>query len=270
MTTVLIRTAAILGWLFALVPACTADPPAGPTTSSRPATTTAPAVSPQLDCILDQLEKQGDKIKDLTADLRHDLYQSIVEDRQIKLGQIMFKRIPGKRSARFMVRFDQLIQDDLRLKQKEWFCFDGQWLREIRQRTKTVIDRQVVQPGKTVDVFKIDGPFPLPFGQSKADILKSFDVKLIPPTKKDPPNTDHLLLIPKPGTKLAKEYARLQFWVDRTRHLSTRIVADDRHNAVTTVEFKNIKINTGIDDKTLWPAKPAGYSYTREPLAPQP
>jgi outer membrane lipoprotein-sorting protein len=234
------------------------------------AQTTAPAtqpITPQVDQILTRLEKAGDAIKDLQAGVHHELYQIIPDDRQTKLGFIRFRAAAGKNDARFMISFDTLIHEDLKLRQKEWFCFNGKWFREIREQTKTAIDREVVAPDEKVDPFKLgEGPFPLPFGQKKADILKNFNVTWVKPEKIDPPATDHLILIPKPESRYVKKYEKLEFWVDQKLNLPIRIGSRDRHSNIITVNFKDIKINTGIPDNQLWIEIPEGYGYQKEPL----
>ncbi len=240
----------------------TTAPASQPTTAAAQA-----AVSPEVDQILTRQEKASDAIKDLQADIRHELYQVIPDDRQVKLGFIRYRAAGKRQNARFMVSFDTLIHEDLKVNQKEWFCFDGRWWREIREQTKTAIDHEVVAPDEKIDSFKLEeSPLPLPFGQKKADILKNFNVTLIKPEKSDPADTDHLLLIPKPGGKFVKQYERLEFWIDRKLNLPIRIVAADRHANVTTDDFKNLKINTGIPEKQLWIDIPEGYGYEKVPL----
>ncbi len=238
--------------------------------TSAPATTSAPAYDSRVIAILDRLEKAGKKIKDLQANVRHELYQMIPDDRQTKLGLIRYRAANGKSNAKFMIFFDTLIHDNLKLHRKEWFCFDGHWLREIRQQTKTVIDREIVAPDEKIDPFKLgEGPFPLPFGQSKEKILKNFDVKLKPARKDDPPNTSHLVLTPKPESRFRKKYKKLEFWIDNKLNLPIKVLALDRHSNQITAWFSKIKINKGIKDDKLWVPIPKGYAYQKEPLTKQ-
>ncbi|MFA5864289.1 MAG: hypothetical protein WC975_06335 [Phycisphaerae bacterium] len=234
--------------------------------TSQPAATQA-AISPQVDTILDRLEKAGDAIKDLGANVNHELYQIIPDDRQVKRGLIRYRAAANGKNARFMIYFDTLIHEDLKINQKEWFCFDGRWLREIREQTRTAIDREVVAPDEKVDPFKLgEGPFPLPFGQKKADILRNFNVTWVKPEQTDPPASDHLILIPKPQTKFTKRYEKLEFWVDKKLNLPARIVSRDRHSNIITANFKDLKTNTGIPNNQLWIDVPKDYGHQVEPL----
>jgi hypothetical protein len=237
--------------------------------TSQPATqpTSKPATDPKVEAILDRLEKAGDNIKDLKAKVQHELYQIIPDDRQIKLGMLAYRAAVGDQDAKFMIHFDTMIHDELKLLKKEWFCFDGKWFREIREQTRGVIDREVVAPGEKFDPFKLgEGPFPLPFGQKKAEILKEFKVTLIPPTKDDPAKTDHLLMIPLETGKFHKKYKQVEFWVDQKGALPVKMVSEDRHSNIITATFKDIELNTNIPDEVLWVPAPPDYSYTREPL----
>jgi len=209
----------------------------------------------------------GDTIKDLQANVEQELYQIIPDDRQIKKGLIRYRTASGGKPAKFLAHFDVLIHEDLKLKQNDWLCFDGRWFREIRENNKAAIDREIVAPGEKVNPFKMgEGPFLLPIGQKKSEILDNFHVTLIPPDKKDPSGTDHLLLVPKPGSKFVKKYEKVEFWVDRKLNLPIKIFSRDKHSNLMTCVFKDVKVDSGIPDRELWVEVPAGYSYTREPL----
>jgi outer membrane lipoprotein-sorting protein len=252
----------------ATMPAAT-QPSSAPATT-QPATTSAPAAvaaDPKVDAILDRLEKEGKDIKDLTANVNQELYQIIPDDRQTKRGVVRYRAARNGQDPKFMIYFDTLIHDDLKLNQKEWFCFDGKWFREIREQTKGAIDREVVADGEKFDAFKLgEGPFPLPFGQKKSEILKEFDVTLAARAKDDPADTDHLVMVPKKNGKFVKKYKKLEFWVERKDSLPVRVVSHDTHSNIITANFSEIKINTGIADRELWIDVPGDYSYTKEKL----
>ncbi len=235
---------------------------------TRPATTQeVKSVDPKVDAILDRLENSGKGIRDLTAKVTHELYQIIPDDRQTKSGIVRYRSAQNGQEPKFMIHFDTLVHDDLKLNQKEWFCFDGKWLREIREHTRSAIDREVVAADEKFDAFKLgEGPFPLPFGQKKSEILKEFDVTLAKPDKDDPAETDHLILVPKKDSRFVKKYKKLEFWVERKRALPVRVISHDTHSNIITANFKEIQINTGIPESQLWIEVPGNYSYTKERL----
>ncbi len=221
----------------------------------------------QINDVLDKLERAGAQIKTLQANVKHELYQMIPDDRQTKLGFIRYRAATDGKNARFMIFFDTLIHDNLKLHRKEYFCFNGYWLREIREQTKTVIDREIVSPDEKINPFKLgEGPFPLPFGQSKKEILDNFDVKLVHNDEHSIANTIHLILIPKAKSKFNKKYKRIEFWIDNKLNLPVKVVALDRHSNLITVRFDKIKVNIKLTDNQLWVPVPKGYAYQKEPI----
>lgn len=230
----------------------------------------------KIDKILSQLEEKGKEIKTLKAKLIHQIYQIIPDDKQKKVGYLLFKAAntdntadtsnaaDEKKNAKFMVHFHTIIHDDMEFKRNEWYCFDGKWLREIRESTKMVIDRQIRLPEEEKSPFKLGkGPFPLPFGQSKEDILDNFKITL---EETDTPNSDKIKLEPKKGTDFDRKYKYIRLWIDRTLKLPVKIEALDRHSNLITTVFEDIKINEKIPDSKLWLDIPKGYSYQKELL----
>src|SRR5208282_426281 len=72
---------------------------------------------------------------------------------------------------------------------------DRDYLKKHENRT------QVLKPGQKLDLFKLgEGPFPLPLGQKREDVLKLFDVAKVDLAPGDPAGTVHLCLTPKDGT----------------------------------------------------------------------
>jgi len=250
-------------------------------TGSAPADTQS-AVSKEVETILDELERAGKDIKTLQADIRHEFCEIVADEKQTKPGFVRYKAATRRLPARFMVHYYKLISEDtvtgekMAFKRLGWFCFNGRWLREIHgPPVKSVTDREVVKPGEPIDPFELGkGPFPLPFGQKKSRMMKNFEISLLKKGKdkkaktenKDRDNTDHLRLIPRKGTQLAKDHKRIELWIDRKIHLPLCILAEDNRKNITTVWFRNIKINLPLKDSDLWLPRPKGYSYSKEPL----
>lgn len=218
------------------------------------APSSAPAgVDPMVNHILDRLERRGDQIKDIETPIKFTKLDLVLEDKQVFEGILRFKQ--DKPNPRFFIRFDKFTQEGITRDKKEWHIFDGQWYIEARENTSTIVKRQIVRPGEEVNVFRIgQGPFPLPFGQKKAEILNYFDVKMLPPVAKDPPNTLHLECIPKSGTDMADKYGSVHFYIDPKLDLpvSVRTVEKGENNEVSA-EFPadKIRLNTGMAGSEL-------------------
>ncbi|MBP7936675.1 MAG: hypothetical protein KA354_18690 [Phycisphaerae bacterium] len=169
-----------------------------------------------------------------------------LDETQEYKGILRFKQ--AKPNPRFFIRFDEHKQDKVVKKKKQWHVFDGQWYIETRDDSNVITKRQMVRPGEALEVFKLGrGPFPLPFGQKKADILKLFSVALARPGPKDPPQTDHLACTPLPNTDLAKKYATVHLYIDRALDLPIRVQTVEKEEEKEIIaSFSSIRLNTGM------------------------
>ena len=233
-------------------------------------------LSPEIDGILTRLEKKGDDIHDLRCKLQYRIDDKVNLDMLTKYGTIRFKR--AQPHDVFLINFDRLIQDEQETKMKEWYLFKDRWLWEAKERSKTIIKREVVAEGEKIDLFDVEtAPFPVPFGQKKEHINKTFVVSLVPPAAGDPENADHLVCVPKPGTNLAHDFSRLEFWVSRASNLPVRIVSTEVNDEakvirITTATFEGVEIDAGLGDKDFAnPPDWKNYTVNTEPLAkPEP
>ncbi len=243
--------------------------------TSAPALSTQPAGKPssgntKVDAILDRLEVKGRAIKGLSCKL---IYQFVtvmpVEDRQTKEGELLFAR--GEPNSRFYIHFKKLIADGIVKETGEYWSFDGQWLVERNDLTKKIIKREVAKPGERQDPFKIGkGPFPLPFGQKREDILSNFKVTLADFTLGDPRNSDHLHCVPVPNTPLADKYSRVEIYVDRTLELPVRVVSERLSDSNRIeVDFKDIDLQEAPAGSRFRVEEPKDYDVTVEPLSPE-
>jgi len=217
--------------------------------AQAPATQTAPAqakLDPATEKILDRLEARGQEIKDIEATLVFVKEDPVFQSTEKFEGVLFFKE--DKPNPRFLIRFDKSNQNGRATNLKEWHVFDGRWYVEAREKTKTIVKHEVLRPGENREVFRLgQGPFPLPFGQKKVDILQHFVVKLIAPAPKDPPDSDHLELAPLPRTEMDKKYEKVHFFIDRRQALPVRVqtVEKESGNEITAT-FSNGKLNTGM------------------------
>jgi len=220
--------------------------------------------NPKIDQILERLETAGQTVKDLRCEVAYTQFNPLIEDKVVKTGEIFF--VNDKPNSRFLVRFDKTVQEGTVDRNKEWHIFDGRWYVEARQSTKQVIRREVVPEGEEIDPFDVSkGPFPLPFGQIKNEILKSFIVRLFPAKANDPANTDHLVLKPIKGTEMADRYKKVEFWIDRELELPVKIFAvnaDDEKEL--TAEFKKIKRNSSFGRSVFDPREIKDWSVHTE------
>ncbi len=240
--------------------------PAANAACSGPAAS-RPAAEDGVDRILETLERRGDTVEDLSCNLTLEIDDKVVFEKQTKHGKLLFRR--ERPSALFRVDFHKLIEGDGVVKHRghaEWHIFDGHWYTEARESTRTVIKRRIVREGETFDPFEVgSSPFPLPFGQKKADILKNFAVELVPPAKGDPPESDHLKCVPRAGSRYADDYSELHFHISREKELPVRVVTHQKKERKTlTATFKRIETNKAPARSRMLREFPKDWTHTIE------
>jgi len=252
----------------------TPPPATQPTTApvSKP-TATQPA-GDRVVRVLDALEAKGDEVRDLRCRVFYTVHDIVGMDEFTKFGTIVYKR--GKPNPLFAITFTKTHQGGYVLRQQEWYLFADRWFYEAKERSKTVIKREVIRAGEVIDLFSLEkSPFPIPFGQRKDEILKHFDVTLVAAEADDPKDTDHLRCIPKAGSRMADEYSSLEFFVSRSLHLPIKIIAtesdpDGQPAKIITALFPDLSpdgINSGVPDGEFrLPAETSAFQLIVEPL----
>ncbi len=205
---------------------------------------------------LDKIEAAGKKTHSLCATVIYDKNNTLLGDRQIRTGEVAYLAADREKKtpAKFAVQFKKLIVDDAMRDHPLEYIFDGTWLVEKDHKKKMFIKRQVVEPGKTFDPLKIDGPFPLPLGQKRKDVMSRFNVKIIPPSDKDKDKDIsqlHLRLTPRddaPKVEGRKQFDRIDMWYDSKTLTLQRVFTVEKQTVESTVTLTDVKLNT-IDDK---------------------
>jgi outer membrane lipoprotein-sorting protein len=225
----------------------------------------APATQPAVDGVLDALDQRGKTLRDFSADITQTTEDDMGFD-TTSVGHVWFQNASGDQDARVRATFDKKTVGNTTSPWKREFLLDAGWLWDRDYQHKTQIRRQVLRPGQKANLLSLDGPFPLPIGQDKADVHKSFDVQELPPAKSDPPDTVHLQLTPKPGTPLARKFATIDLWMDNPSDMPIRVQTFDaqKTNTVTTT-FGNLKINQGLAPGQFKLPEITGWNETDEP-----
>ncbi len=253
--------------LAAGVAACGQQSPEGPDAAAP--------LDPRVDKILTRLEQR--EVHDLRANVKWELKYVIEEEEEPdrKFGTIWYKQ--AKPVAKFKVHFDAKISGNRKRKLDEEHLFDGRWYVELQSRTKTVTRREIRREGEKSNPYRLgEGAFPLPFGQKKADILAEFEVTRVAEKKSDPPQTDHLHLVPRPGTNTGRTYKTLDFWVARAgKHagLPVKVVAGKKDgtgavNSYIEITFSEVELNTGFSASVFKIEVPKDYEEIVERLEP--
>jgi outer membrane lipoprotein-sorting protein len=211
-----------------------------------------PADDAGIDSVLKQLEEVGKNLKSFSAKVKLDEIDSAFGTDTARVGNVQFQRAADG-SARIHVTF---IRVDLATrkafpKDKIEYLLDGQWLIDRNYGTHNEVKRQVLKQGQKMDLFKLgEGPFPLPIGQTPADVHKQFNIQKLATSKDEPANSVHLQLIPKPGTDLERRFKSLDVWVDEKTHMPVRVDTADKQQTVRSTELSDLTLNppAGLPD----------------------
>ncbi len=234
-----------------------------------PTTQPQPEVEPDpVEDLLDRLERSSADLRDFQARIRYDIWDAVTEEKQIRSGELIYQVDPDDGSKRFAILFDTFIFGNRQEKEAKHYIFADGWLVEVDHNRKQFIKRQIVAPGKTFDPLKLgEGPFPLPIGQPKTEVLARFDVKLLD-APSDPllakmltdRDVEGMVLFPKPNTPEAEKFQRVELFYDRKTMLPIGINAvaadaidpdDPNSRNRKMVLLMDLKRNEGVDESTL-------------------
>lgn len=263
------RTLLLAAALLAAPPALAAPAPqtAEPAPDKAPERTAASFRT--ADELLSALEGADKDLLTLSAGIQHarDFGALEGEDPQIWRGNLWYASQPR---GRFAVHFDQLILGNVRRNESKHYIFDGIWFVEKLPAERQMIKRRVVAPGEEAgDPLKIGaGPFPIPIGQKREDLLARFTAELFPwfegwPEGAAPPalsDTVQLRLIPKPGTDESRDFTEIRVWY-RTPDLLPRMARTlNADGGKSEIHLINLNRNSPIPDHVFDVSSPQGWN----------
>jgi len=253
------------------------DVQTAPPAANAPAKVDAPAEpqdeaeshDPAVVALLDKLETAAKDLRDFSASLRYDKWDPVTNRWEIRAGDLLYE-VKADDTKRFAMLFETLIVGTRRQDRQRHYVYDNGWLAEIDFEQKQFIKRQIVAPGKEFDPFKLgEGPFPLPIGQNRDDVLNRFNVTLLDQPEDDKladlENVEGMRLIPKPRTREAENFERVDVFYDKDTHLPVGIAVVERNPSANAkidlrekkiVRLRDVKRNQGIDPKKLDIAEP--------------
>ncbi|HWB19512.1 MAG TPA: hypothetical protein VG711_04360 [Phycisphaerales bacterium] len=208
------------------------------------------AVDPKVDALLDQLEQSSKDLKAVTAQLAYEKEDSLLGTKELRTGSLIYK-VNDNGTKSFAILFDSLITGGSKREHKKHYIFNDRWLVEVDHEKKQFIKREIVAPGETFDPLKLgEGPFPLPIGQQKADVLKRFDVQSVNVPGEGMlsklANVDSLLLTPKADAAEAKDIKSVAVFYDRDTHLPVGIEMIEQNDDRKTVKLANVARNPDL------------------------
>lgn len=222
---------------FILLPLVLGAAPAQPaaTPPTPPAAPPASARNPDItsaDELLSALERADQDLRTFESLIQYTRVAGDLQggDQHVRRGRLWFASEPpadpaARARRRFEVSFTELIFDGRKRDDVEEWIFDGLWLVERRPTDKQFIKRRVIKPGEDKDPLRIgEGPFPIPVGQKKADVLARFDAALVDPLdalqqneslRKLLSETYQLRLTPRDGVVQTRDFREVRLWYQR-------------------------------------------------------
>lgn len=218
---------------------------------SIPATPIVPA---EVLAALDQAEKAGDGLEAFTSIIAYRKDDALLGSRELRTGRIVYAVGEGG-SETLAVVFDMRVVNARREKSIKRIVFDGRWLVEADPQTKQLIKREVVEPGETIDPMRLGGPFPLPVGQPRSDVLARFDASMI---DEDPepfivpegtePRPIGVRLVPKSQTPLARDWKVIDVWYDPSNWLPVGVKAVEVNGDTRRIRLTSLSRNPELDE----------------------
>ena len=203
--------------------------------------------TPELKAVLDRLHKRGLTLDGFTADVSFEERDNDLGITTIRTGGVKFSDT-RRGAARLLVSFLKVREDDRDRNERIEYLLDGPILTDRNYKFRKEVRRQVLQPGEKVNLLKLgEGPFPLPIGQDPAEVLKQFQV--LPPEGQGPTGGAGVVLVPRPGTKLADKLSRIEVWVDAATDMPTTISTVEAGGMKTRLTtLSAVKVNPAFND----------------------
>lgn len=186
---------------------------------------------------LDELERADAGLRRLVGEIKYQRTFDLVGDRQTRYGRIAYTAEPASEGApparKFAVLFDRFEIGSVVRNEEKAYIFDGQWLVERIPGEKLFKKHEVVPPGEKFDPLRLgQGPFPIPIGQRRADILERFTADLAPAESGLEPGdalseadasavrdfvsgTTQIRLVPREGVPEAEDFREVRLWYTR-------------------------------------------------------
>ncbi|MFG0252191.1 MAG: outer membrane lipoprotein carrier protein LolA [Phycisphaerales bacterium JB038] len=212
---------------------------------------------PTADELLTRLEEADADLASLQADVMYRKTNSLVGEEERRSGKLYFRQEQAEGEAQprrqFAIEFQKLYIDDRKEMEERTFIFDGRWLVEKlpSETPRQMFKREIVPPGETFDPLAIgEGPFPIPIGQKREEILKHYEAEVLPPGEGQlEQHSYHIRLQRKPEARDRLDVETLDLWYLREDLLPVHAQAIDDGGNITEVSLVRVERNIAIDDR---------------------
>lgn len=229
------------------------------------------------DDLLVALETADADLESLTTDVRWAQFFALAGDMKVRTGTIAYRATPGTEGQpprrAFAITFtEKWVGDRIAPPERIDYIFDGEWFLERIWSDHQAFKRQVVPPGRVADPLRIgEGPFPIPVGQRREEILSRFEAELVDPIEsiddrlvsfvEGGEGTWCLSLTPHPHLLEDTTWRRIRVWyskADLTPILAWTINAAEDESYIQLInvergaEVEDAAFRTSVDDDEEW------------------
>jgi hypothetical protein len=220
-----------------------------PTAASK---TSAPLTAESsVDDILDALDARGENLTSLSAVVRLTETDPGIGSTVIRSGRFWMGTVG--QYTRVRVRFEQRqIANRVRDEVIE-YLLAGDTLYDRDVSKKREVRRKIRRGDERTNLLKLgEGPFPLPIGQDRAEVLREFEVSKPAPAPDDPAGTVRLRLTPRKDSPFARRFSSMDVWVSLDDAMPRKILVDDEDAGVVRIsELSDVKFNAAVDPADL-------------------
>jgi hypothetical protein len=204
--------------------------------------------------LLGALETIDRDLRDVAADIEYLRSEALIGEDERWRGRLAYRVIahperPDATVRQFAISFEQLLVGNRLEEDRRDFVFDGRWLVERLPAQRQMFKREVVPPGDEFDPLAVgEGPFPIPIGQKRDEILAIYDAALLAPGGESwEQNMHHLRLTPRPGAESDLDVVQVDLWYLKKNLLPFRAETLDTGDNLTRVSLFKLRKNEGVD-----------------------
>jgi outer membrane lipoprotein-sorting protein len=183
--------------------------------------------SPELEKILDQMDKTASAFRSTQTDFIWDQYQKVVDETDTQKGKVYFRRSGDETQ----------MAADIEEPDKKYVLFSDSKVQIYQPRIDQIT---VYNAGKNRAEF--ESFLVLGFGGSGHDLLKSFDVKYLGTEKIGDVTAAKLDLTPK-SQKVRNTFAHIVLWIDPARGVSVQQQLFEPSGDYRLAKYSSIELN---------------------------
>lgn len=191
--------------------------------------------SPELEKILDQMDKTALAFRSTQTDFIWDQYQKVVDETDTQKGKVYFRRSGDETQ----------MAADIEEPDKKYVLFADSKVQIYQPRIDQIT---VYNAGKNRAEF--ESFLVLGFGGSGHDLLKSFDVKYLGTEKIDDVPAAKLDLTPK-SQKVRNTFAHIVLWIDPARGVSVQQQLFEPSGDYRLAKYSSIELNQKVPDSVF-------------------